>query len=120
MLGSFGGQGERAGYGTKDLKLCVSRPDLNWGYTDGALLAFEERAFYLHSTSVGDHGKRYWFGTRPTLTKLIVQYRNQFAAETFDAEIIDAVQAQVKALRTGSATWHVIVNPQADLPNRRG
>jgi predicted AAA+ superfamily ATPase len=73
LLGSFGGQGARAGYGTRDLKLCVSRPDLNWGYTDGALLTLEERAFYLHSTSVGDHGKRYWFGTRPTLTKLIVR-----------------------------------------------
>jgi len=120
VLGSFGGQGERAGYGTRDLKLCVSRPDLNWGYTDGALLALEERAFYLHSTSLGDHGKRYWFGTRPTLTKLIVQYRNQFAAQSFDAEIIEALQAQVKALRTSSATWHVIVNPQADLPEQKG
>jgi hypothetical protein len=128
MLGSFGGQGERAGYGTKDLKLCVGRPDLNWGYTDGALLALEERAFYLHSTSAGDHGKRYWFGTRPTLTKLIVQYRSQFASQTFDAEIVEALQVQVKALRTGSSTWHVIVNPQPDpspelrtgLPEQKG
>ena len=97
VLGSFGGQGERAGYVTKDLKLCVSRPELNWGYADGALLALEELAFFLHSAAAGDQGKRYWFGVRPTLTKLIVQYRNQFSGLTFDAEIIEAVQGQLRS-----------------------
>ena len=92
LLGSFGGQGERAGYSTKDLKVCVSRPDLNWGYMDGALLALEDRAFYLHPASAANLGKRYWFGTTPTLTKLIVQYRNQLASKDFDPEILETLQ----------------------------
>jgi hypothetical protein len=119
MLGSFGGQAERAGYSTKDLKFCVGRPDLNWGYADGALLALEDRAFYLHTASAGNQGKRYWFGTKPTLTKLLVQYRIQFAEKKFDEEIIDALQEQVKDLRIAPASWRVLVNPAADLPEQR-
>jgi hypothetical protein len=119
LLGSFGGQGERAGYSTKDLKQCAGRPDLNWGYTDGALLGLEDRAFYVHTASAGNQGKRYWFGTKPTLTKLLVQYRNQFAAQSFDAEIIEALQKQVKDLKIAPATWRVLVNPGADLPEQK-
>lgn len=120
LLGSFGGQGERAGFSTKDLKLCVGRPTLNWGYTDGALLALdEERAFYLHNASAGSHGKRYWFGPKPTMTKLIVQYRAQFAAQDFDDQIVEAVQEQVKNLKGDPTTWRVLVNPEADLPEQK-
>lgn len=129
LLGSFGGQGERAGYSTRDLKLAVERPGLNWGYVDGALLALEEdRAFYLHATAAGDSGKRYWFGTRPTLTKLLVQYRSQFAAQGFDAEIVEALEVQVRGLTGGRSVrdrggqelpWRVVVNPSPDLPEQK-
>jgi hypothetical protein len=119
LLGSFGGQGERAGFSSKEVRLCVSRPDLNWGYTDGALLALEDRAFYLHNASAGSLGKRYWFGTKPTLTKLLVQYRGQFAGQDFDAEIIDTLLRQVKGLKAEPATWKVLVNPPADLPEQK-
>lgn len=114
LLGSFGGQGERAGFSSKEVRLCVSRPDLNWGYTDGALLALEDRAFYLHNASAGSLGKRYWFGTKPTLTKLLVQYRGQFAGQDFDAEIIDTLLRQVKGLKAEPATWTEIGNSISD------
>lgn len=119
LLGSFGGQGERAGYSTKDVKLCISRPELNWGYADGALLGVEDRAFYLHSASAGNLGKRYWFGSTPTLTKLIVQYRNQLSSNDFDEEMLDALQEQVQALRSEPATWEVRVNPGPALAEQR-
>jgi hypothetical protein len=119
LLGSFGGQGERAGFSSKEIRFGVGRPDLNWGYTDGALLALEERAFYLHNAAAGSQGKRYWFGTKPTLTKLLVQYRGQFAGQDFDGEIIEALQAQVKGMKTDPATWKVLVNPQGDLPEQK-
>jgi hypothetical protein len=119
LLGSFGGQGERAGFSSKEVRWCVGRPDVNWGYTDGALLALEERAFYLHNAAAGSHGKRYWFGTKPTLTKLLVQYRGQFAALDFDNEIVEAWQDETKNLRMDPATWRVIVNPQPDLPEQK-
>jgi hypothetical protein len=119
LLGSFGGQGEKAGYTTKDLKLAVSRPGLNWSYTDGALLTFEERSFYLHPAAAGSLGKRYWFGTKPTLAKLVVQYRQQFASSDFDEEIIEGLQEQVTSISTSPATWRVIVNPEANLPEQK-
>lgn len=119
LLGSFGGQGERAGFSSKEVRFGSGRPDLNWGYTDGALLALEEKAFYLHNAAAGSQGKRYWFGTKPTLTKLLVQYRGQFSGQDFDAEIIEALQAHVKSLKTEPATWRVLVNPQADLPEQK-
>ena len=120
LLGSFGGQGDRVGYSTKDLKLCVSRPTLNWGYTDGALLALdEERAFFLHNAAAGSLGKRYWFGNKPTLNKLVVQYRNQFAGTNFDNEIVEVVEEQVKELKTAPATWRVLANPKKDLPEQK-
>lgn len=119
LLGSFGGQAERAGYSSKDLKLAVSRPSLNWNYTDGAILAFEERAFYLHQASAGSLGKRYWFGTKPTLNNLIVQYRQTFASHSFDAEIIDELTRQTREMKSGGATWKVLVAPGADLPEQK-
>ena len=119
LLGSFGGQGDRAGFSSKEIRFCAGRPELNWGYTDGALLALEEKAFYLHNAAAGSQGKRYWFGTKPTLTKLLVQYRGSFSGQEFDAEIIDALQAQVKTLKTDPATWKVLVNPQSDLPEQK-
>ena len=119
MLGSFGGQGERAGYSTKDLKLCVGRPGLNWAYTDGALLDLEGRGFYLHAAPAGNLGKRYWFGTKPTLNKLVVQYRNQYSSKDVDPEIIEALQKEVRDLRPGPASWRVLVSPEADLPEQK-
>jgi Protein of unknown function (DUF499) len=119
LLGSFGGQGERSGYSTKDLKLAASRPGLNWGYTDGAILGLEERAFYLHTASAGNLGKRYWFGTKPTLTKLVVQYRNQFASQDVDADIVRLLQEQTRNLRMGAATWRVLIDPAPDLPEQK-
>ncbi len=119
LLGSFGGQGERAGFSSKEIRLAVSRPDLNWGLTDGALLALEERAFYLHQAAAGSQGKRYWFGTKPTLTKLLVQYRGQFAGQEFDAEIVESLQVEAKAAKLDPATWRVLVNPPADLPEQK-
>ena len=119
LLGSFGGQGERAGYSSKDLKLVCSRPALNWNYTDGALLTLEERAFYLHTASAGSLGKRYWFGTKPTLNKLIVQYRQGFAAQDFDDEIVQELTRQSKELKSGPATWKVLVDPGTDLPEQK-
>ncbi len=120
LLGSFGTQGGRVGFSTKDLKLCVSRPTLNWGYTDGALLALdEERAFFLQNAAAGSLGTRYWFGTKPRLNKLVVQYKNQFAQKTFDDEIIDAVEEQIKTIKADPATWRVLANPETNLAEQR-
>jgi hypothetical protein len=91
----------------------------NWGYTDGAILGLEERAFFLHTASAGNLGKRYWFGTKPTLTKLVVQYRGQFASQDVDADIVRLLQEQTRNLGTGSATWRVIVDPSSDLPEQK-
>ena len=119
LLGSFGGKGERAGYSTKELRACVGRPGLNWGYTDGALLALEDRGFFLHTASAGSLGKRYWFGTKPTLVKLIAMYRDQLASADFNDEILATLGALTKKLATGPATWRVLVDPTTDLPEQR-
>lgn len=119
LLGSFGGQGERAGYSSKELKLVCSRPALNWNYTDGALLALDDAAFYLHTASAGNLGKRYWFGTKPTLNKLIVQYRQGLEAQTFDDAIIEEVTQQIRDYKGGNATWKVLVDPDTDLPEQK-
>ncbi|MFZ5622977.1 MAG: Eco57I restriction-modification methylase domain-containing protein [Gemmatimonadota bacterium] len=44
LLGSFGGQGGRSGFSSKDLKLACSKHGPNWNYTDGALPALARRA----------------------------------------------------------------------------
>ncbi|MDW8072417.1 MAG: DUF499 domain-containing protein, partial [Anaerolineae bacterium] len=119
LLGSFGGQGERAGFSARELKLCVARPEVNWAYIDGALLELETRGFYLRAADAGAAGKRYWFGSKPTLTKLIVQYRAQFAARPVDDAVIRTLQDQVANLRTEPAPWRVIVNPSTDLPEQK-
>jgi hypothetical protein len=117
MLGSFGGQGERAGLSTKDLKLAVSRPEYNWGYIDGALLELENRAFYMRFPPAGNLGKRYWFDTKPTLTNLLVRYRQQFSSQNFDSDIINMLDNQARAIP--STSWRVLVNPEQDLPEQK-
>lgn len=117
LLGSFGGQGERAGFSTKDLKLAVSRPEYNWGYMDGALLELENRAFYMRFPSAGPLGKRYWFDTKPTLTNLLVRYRQQFSSKNFDSEIISLMEDHARSI--SSTNWRLIVNPEQDLPEQK-
>ena len=119
LLGSFGGQGGRSGFSAKDLKLACSRYGLNWNYTDGALLELENRCFYLHTTTAGSLGKRYWFGTKPTLNKLVVQYRQQMAKESFDEAILEDLRAESQKGAHAGATWRVIVNSAEDLPEQK-
>ena len=117
LLGSFGGQGERTGMSTKDLKLAVARPEYNWGYIDGALMEFENRTFYMRFPSAGNLGKRYWFDTKPTLTNLLVRYRQQFANQDFDADILTLIDAQTDTIPTTNC--RVLVNPAEDLPEQK-
>ena len=119
LLGSFGGQGGKSGFSSKDLKLACSREGLNWNYTDGALLELENRCFYLHTTSAGSLGKRYWFGTKPTLNKLVVQYRQQNAGQDFDEEILEDLRSESQKGTLAGATWRVIVDPAEDLPEQK-
>jgi hypothetical protein len=119
LLGSFGGQGGRSGFSSKDLKPACSRYGLNWNYTDGALLELENRCFYLHTTAAGSLGKRYWFGTKPTLNKLVVQYRQQNAKENFEEAILEDLRAESQKSALAGATWRVIVKPAEDLPEQK-
>jgi hypothetical protein len=119
MLGSFGGKGDQSGYSTKDLKVAVGRPGLNWNYCDGAMLSLEENGFYLHTASAGSLGKRYWFGTKPNLNKLIVTYRQQFSAQDVDPDIVDKLQEQTKSISADIGTWRLIVSPAGDLPEQK-
>jgi len=118
LLGSFGASGERSGFSSKDLKLACSRPGLNWAYTDGALLELENRCFYLHAAPAGSLGKRYWFATRPTLNKLVVQYRQQAARENFDDQILEALKDQAVRAASPTSTWRVLIDPAKDLPEQ--
>ncbi len=119
LLGSFGGQGGRSGFTSKDLKLACSRRGLNWNYGDGALLELENRCFYLHTTMAGNLGKRYWFGTKPTLNKLVVQYRQQSANRYFNEAITEDLRTESQKGALAGATWRVIVNPGQDLPEQK-
>jgi hypothetical protein len=117
LLGSFGGQGERAGFSTKDLKIAVGRPEYNWGYIDGAVLELENRAFYMRFPSAGNLGKRYWFDTKPTLTNLLVRYRQQFSTQNFDSDILSTMEQQARAI--SSTNWRILVDPANDLPEQK-
>ncbi len=119
LLGSFGGQGGRSGFSSKDLKLACSRKGLNWNYSDGALLELENRCFDLHTATAGSLGKRYWFGTKPTLNKLVVQYRQQIANRDFNEAIIESIRTEAQKGASAGATWRVLVNPAVDLPEQR-
>jgi hypothetical protein len=58
------------------------------------LLELENRCFCLHTTAAGSLGKRYWFGTKPNLNKLVVQYRRQRAKENFEEAILEGLRAE--------------------------
>lgn len=119
MMGSFGGQGGRSGFSSKDLKLACSRLGLNWNYADGALLEMENRCFYLHVATAGSFGKRYWFGTKPTLNKLVVQYRQQNSGRDYENEILEDLRSDAAKGVGAGATWRVLVNPIEDLPEQK-
>jgi len=114
LLNSFGSKVERAGSNLKEIRLNSIQPHLNWGLTDGALIELEDKAFYLHTTS--GHEKRYWFSTKPTVRKLIVQYRNELSSKTFDVEIENILKAQTSL---GINELKVLVNPGLDLSEQK-
>ncbi|MBL7205279.1 MAG: ATP-binding protein [Desulfobacteraceae bacterium] len=119
LLGSFGGKAGRSGFSSKEIKLACSKQGVNWNYADGALLELENRCFYLHSTTAGALGKRYWFSTKPTLNKLIIQYRQQMDGEDFEDEILEDLRTQAGKGALAGATWRVIVDPAEDLPEQK-
>jgi len=114
LLNSFGSKAERSGSNLKEIRLSSIQPHLNWGLTDGALIELEDKAFYLHTTT--GHEKRYWFSTKPTVRKLIVQYRNELAQKSFDVEIENILKAQTSL---GINTLRVLVNPGTDLSEQK-
>jgi len=123
LLGSFGGQGGKSSFSAKDLRVACSRAGLNWGYLDGALTELENRCFYLHTAPAGNLGKRYWFGTKPTLNKLVVQYRQQFEEEQFEEEIREDLRNAANEARRNKGpdgpTWNVVVDPGPELSEQK-
>jgi len=119
LLGSFGGQSGRSGFSAKELQLACSRYGVNWNYIDGALLELENRSYYLHTAAAGSLGKRYWFGTKPTLNKLIIQYRQHSARENFAENILEDLRSESQKGFLSGATWRVLVNPAEDLPEQK-
>ena len=119
LLGSFGGKAGRSGFSSKEIKLACSKQGVNWNYADGALMELENRCFYLHSTTAGALGKRYWFSTKPTLNKLIIQYRQQMDGEDFEDAILEDLRTQAGKGALAGATWRVIVDPAEDLPEQK-
>jgi hypothetical protein len=119
LLGSFGGQGDRSGFDAKTLHVACARPGLNWNYGDGALIELENRCFYLHFTSAGSLGKRYWFGTKANLNRLVVMYRQQVATQDFSEEILESLRSQVAEGPLGGVTWRVLVDPGTELPEQK-
>lgn len=119
LLGSFGGQGGRSGFSSRDLKLACSRHGVNWNYLDGALLELENRCFYLHTTAAGNLGKRYWFGTKPTLNKLVVQYRQQNSEKDFEDKILEDLRNEAQKGAGAGTTWRVLIDPAEDLPEQK-
>jgi hypothetical protein len=121
LLGSFGGQGERAGYSSKELKLSVARPTFNWNCIDGALLAFEDRAHYLYPAAAGSLGKRYRFLPKPRFKKLVERYRRQYERQPFSEEIVELLQRQIDEAkrRSSGLPWQVLLDPGPHLPEQR-
>jgi hypothetical protein len=119
LLGSFGGQGQRTGFSTKELRLAGSRSGVNWGYLDGAIMELENRCLYLHHALAGNLGKRYWFGTKPTLNKLVVQYLHQSANEDFAEEILQDLRQSAKKQSSREESWSMLVDPKPDLPEQK-
>ena len=117
LLGSFGSGAENKGWTSHEIKLACSRPDLNWNFTDSALAALKERAFYLRSTSTQSVGERYWFDVKPTLNKLLVQYRQSVEQTTVDETITNEIK---KYQKPPSGTFpRLLINPSTDLPEQK-
>lgn len=83
------------------------------------MLELEDRCFYLHATAAGSVGKQYWFSTKPTLTKLLVQYRQHFASENFGKDIVEQLKGDVRKGTGPGTSWRVLVDPEPDLPEQK-
>jgi len=113
LLGSFGKRGEQSGYATKELHLVCARPGINWNLIDSALIELDNTSFYLHSAPAGNLGKRFWYGTKPTVNKLIVQYKEQTSGQNFDEDILQELRAHSAASKTKQ--WDIVIDPGNDL-----
>jgi len=117
LLGSFGKRGEQSGFATKELHLVCARPGINWNLIDSALIELDNTSFYLRSAPAGNLGKRFWYGTKPTLNKLIVQYKQQTSGSSFDDDILQELRAHGAASKTKQ--WSIVVDPGNDLAEQR-
>jgi hypothetical protein len=117
LLGSFGKKGDQSGYTQKELHLVCSRPGINWSLIDSALIELDNSSFYLHSAPAGNLGKRYWYGTKPTLNKLVAQYKQQTSNVNYDDVLLEELRSCASDSHTPQ--WNVLVAPGKDLSEQR-
>lgn len=115
LLSSFGSDGPNKGTTVADIKLSVMKPnDFSHFTVNAALQELEGRAHYMHYSSTGASGKRYWFHTKANLNILITQAKNDIQLQEVDAEI----ERRVRQRTDGVTAFRVMVNPTGEIPEQ--
>lgn len=73
---------------------------------------------FTHSRRAGSVGKRYWFSTKTTLNKLVVQYRQNTARENIDSDITSAIAERTKLIKSiacQKTRGFLRANPQTEI-----
>lgn len=114
MLGTFGSDVAKKGFGIQEIKLLTLKPDTyNHNSVNGAIDALEAEAHYLHYSDVGE-SRRYWFHLRPNINILINQAKGDVQRTAIEQEIINRISARTR----GFNVFNVLVNPADDLPEQ--
>jgi hypothetical protein len=99
------------------IKLCVIRPEtFNHNAVNGVMDILEERAFYLHYTTIGRE-KKYWFHTKANINILINQAKEDISQNDaiISSEIKDRLNSEAKKIDF----FKTLVSPSEDIPEQK-
>jgi hypothetical protein len=116
MLASFGAEGANKGLSVPEIKQYALTPESSSQYlVDTVLAELESRAHYLHYSTAGSQGKRYWFHTKANINILVNEAKGQVKNADINAEVISRLEGSVR----GVDNFRCIVNPNDDIPEQK-
>ena len=115
LFASIGSSSQQMGMTSKQLKLCLLKPDAFQHIdVDSTLNKLENIVHYMYRSAIGGE-PTYWFQAKPNINILVNQARGDVKPNEVNAEIL----RMMKNALQGVSSMKVLVDPTGDVPEQK-
>ena len=115
LFASIGSSSQQKGMTSRQLKLCLLKPDsFQHIDIDSTLNRLENIVHYMYRSSIGSE-PTYWFQAKPNINILVNQARGDVKKEEVNSEILRMLKNSLQTV----STIKVLVDPSGDVPEQK-